>query len=77
VDVPPRPIDDIETYLDDLIVPTSLIEGQGGPMKYWYHTELAMPKVSNMASDFLSAPGELADGLSLAYPNKLFSLKLC
>jgi hypothetical protein len=34
IDVPPHPIDDIETYLDNLNVPTLLIEGQGGPMKY-------------------------------------------
>ena len=46
-------------YLDDPLVPTSLIKGQGGYMKYWYHSEGATPNFARYASDYLSAPGEL------------------
>jgi hypothetical protein len=53
-----RAADSIETYLDDPIVPSALIAGQGGIMKYWYHLEEPNPKLSRMGSDFLSAPGK-------------------
>ena len=54
-----RPVDDILTYLEDPPVPTSLIIGQGGVMKYWYHLESTSPNLSRYGSDFLSAPGNL------------------
>lgn len=57
VDVAICPADSIKTFLDDPVVPTSLIVGQGGVMKYWYHFEEPTPWLSRMGSDFLSAPG--------------------
>lgn len=53
---PSRPNDCIHTYLNNPVVPTAFITGQGGLMKYWYHLEGPSPGLSRMASDFLSAP---------------------
>ena len=58
VPVAVRAADSIEMYLDDPIVPSALIAGQGGVMKYWYHLKEPNPKLSRMGSDFLSAPGK-------------------
>ena len=76
-----RPTDNIETYLDDPIVPSALITGQGGFMKYWYHLEGSTPKVSRMASDSLSAPGEhcvkIFDYKYIHSSNDISCLNLC
>jgi hypothetical protein len=58
VPVAVHPADSIETYLNDPIVMSALIAGQGGVMKYWYHLKEPNPKLSRMGSDFLSAPGK-------------------
>ena len=52
VPVAVRAADSIEMYLDDPIVPSALIAGQGGVMKYWYHLKEPNPKLLRMGSDF-------------------------
>ena len=52
-----HPIDCIETYLDDPVLPADFIKASGGVMEYWHHIENIKPKLSWMRSDFCSAPG--------------------
>lgn len=54
----PRAVDNIDAYLDEPPIPSSVVEAAGGAMKYWYAQETSCPTVALMAQDFISAPGK-------------------
>lgn len=52
-----RPIDDINTYLDDPVISQAVLDEAGGLMQYWHQAFTLRPRLAKMASDYCSAPG--------------------
>ncbi|KAF9233125.1 hypothetical protein BU15DRAFT_54311 [Melanogaster broomeanus] len=55
---PERPEDDINTYLDEPVVPTSHVDAAGGLLGFWEGMREKRRSVAQMALDYCSAPGK-------------------
>ncbi|KDQ06944.1 hypothetical protein BOTBODRAFT_120729, partial [Botryobasidium botryosum FD-172 SS1] len=64
--------DTIAAYLDEPLLSQKMIEDGGGYLAYWERARERRPKLSQMALDFLSAPGRLYLICTGANPNKSF-----
>jgi len=52
-----HPYDHIETYLSDPVMTVESIKTYGGYLAYWEVARKERPAVSQMALDYVSAPG--------------------
>ncbi|KAF8801762.1 hypothetical protein BYT27DRAFT_7114197, partial [Phlegmacium glaucopus] len=51
------PLDSIQAYFSESIVPSHLITEAGGYITYWYQLQNSQPSLSRMAQAYCSAPG--------------------
>ncbi|KAF8888186.1 hypothetical protein CPB84DRAFT_1684296, partial [Gymnopilus junonius] len=58
------PVDDIQTYLKEDIIPYSSIQDASGYIQYWHKASKTWPHLAKMGLDYCSAPGKLSNHFS-------------